>query len=167
VKAASRRVLFVCMGNICRSPAAEGVLGHLIAGEGLAERIEVDSAGILSYHAGEAANRRMRQAAAARGYDLVGRARQVGAADFRRFDLIVAMDSDNLRDLRAIAAESGVEPGAALRLFSDFLPDGVPVDVPDPYYGGAGGFDRVLDLLEVGCPRLLRRLSEAIDVQTG
>jgi protein-tyrosine phosphatase len=158
-----KRVLFVCMGNICRSPAAEGVLRHLVAEAGLEERVEVDSAGTISYHSGDPPDRRMRRAASARGYRLEGAARQVTTADFEAFDRIVAMDSDNHRELLALRPSSG----AAVRLFSDYLPGGQPVDVPDPYYGGAGGFDRVLDLLEAGCPRLLRSLLQEEATETG
>lgn len=158
-----RRVLFVCMGNICRSPAAEGVLRHLAAAAGVGAPVEIDSAGTLSYHAGDAPDRRMRHAAGRRGYTLDSRARQVTVADFHRFDLIVAMDSDNLRDLLALRPGHG----AAVRLFSDFLPAGAPTDVPDPYYGGARGFDEVLDLLEDGCPRLLRHLLQDLPAGPG
>jgi protein-tyrosine phosphatase len=166
-------VLFVCMGNICRSPAAEGVLRHLVAAAGVVAPVEVDSAGTLSYHAGDAPDRRMRHAAGRRGYSLDSRARQVTVADFHRFDLIVAMDSDNLRDLLALRpgalSPGALRPGngAAVRLFSDFLPAGAPTDVPDPYYGGARGFDEVLDLLEDGCPRLLRHLLQDMPAVPG
>lgn len=160
---AQRRVLFVCMGNICRSPTAEGLFRRLVAERGLDDTIEVDSAGTLSYHQGEPPDARMREAAARRGYELGGTARAVAAVDFERFDLIVAMDRDNLRDLEAEAGTAR----SRLRLFSDFLPAGSPVDVPDPYYGGASGFDRVLDLVEVGCPALLAELSTAGEEDAG
>ncbi|MEM7050911.1 MAG: low molecular weight protein-tyrosine-phosphatase [Acidobacteriota bacterium] len=151
------RVLFVCMGNICRSPTAEGVLRHLIRDRGLEERVEVDSAGTIGYHSGEAADPRMRQAAERRGYPLESRARQVAAEDFERFDLIVAMDRDNLEDLH----ELEVEGRAELKLLSDFLPNGSPKDVPDPYYGGDHGFEEVLDLIESASPALLDYLTAA------
>ena len=141
---ALRRVLFVCMGNICRSPAAEGLFRALVDEQGLDARIEIDSAGTIAYHAGEPPDPRMRQAAAARGHTLTGRARPVIPEDFRRFDLIVAMDRENLADLREMAdalLEDGREERARLSLLSDFLPAGAPRDVPDPYYGGAAGFD--------------------------
>lgn len=146
-----KRVLFVCLGNICRSPAAEGVLKSLIIERGLEEIVEVDSAGTISYHNGESADARMREAAAARGYEFVGRSRQVCEEDFERFDSIVAMDSSNLRDLE----EMNISGPAELRLFSEFLTLRSPTDVPDPYYVGGDGFDRVLDLLEEGCPAVL------------
>ena len=152
-----RRVLFVCMGNICRSPAAEGLLRRLVVERGLEEAIEIDSAGTIAYHQGEPPDARMRAAAARRGCRLEGASRPVEAEDFRRFDLIVAMDRDNLRDLEALDGTAR----SRLRLFSDFLPAGAPADVPDPYYGGESGFDRVLDLVEEGCPGLLEELLTA------
>ena len=147
-------VLFVCMGNICRSPAAEGLFRSLVEDRGLDQRIGVDSAGTLAYHAGERPDPRMRRAAARRGYELDGRARQVHDRDFQSHDLIIAMDRDNLRDLRAAAGPRQDR----LRLLSDFLPPGSPVDVPDPYYGDGDGFERVLDMVEDACPEILERL---------
>ncbi len=150
-----KRVLFVCMGNICRSPAAAGLFGHYVAARRLSGEVEVDSAGTIAYHAGEPPDGRMRRAAAARGYTLGGASRQVHREDFERFDLLVAMDRENLRDLEEIANGSG----APIVLFSDFLSPEAPADVPDPYYGGPDGFDRVLDLIEEGCPALLAHLT--------
>lgn len=150
-----RRVLFVCLGNICRSPTGEGVLQKLIEERGLQGEIAVDSAGTGAWHVGEAADSRMRRAASRRGYDLASRARQATREDFHDFDLVVAMDRSNHRDLAALQPEDGT---AELRLFSDFLPAGSPQDVPDPYYGGASGFDRVLDLVEEGAANILDHL---------
>jgi protein-tyrosine phosphatase len=150
-----RRVLFVCLGNICRSPTGEGVLRHLVAERGLAEVVEIDSAGVGSWHIGEPADARMRQAASRRGYDLASRARQVSEGDFDHYDLIVAMDRSNHSDLSALQP---ADARAELRLFSDFLPAGSPADVPDPYYGGPQGFDRVLDLIEEGTEAILDHL---------
>jgi len=147
-------VLFVCLGNICRSPTAEGVMRHLVAERGLDGAVRIDSAGTGDYHVGEAADPRMRDAAASRGYRLDSRARQVAPEDFDRFDLVVAMDRDNLLDLRRLAGRHR----EGVRLFSDFLPDGAPRDVPDPYFGGARGFEEVLDLIETGCPAILDQL---------
>lgn len=146
------KILFVCLGNICRSPAAEGVMLSFLAARGLEGRVEVESAGTLDYHAGEAADPRMREAASGRGYELESRARQVTPDDFDRFDLIVAMDRSNLEDLRALAPP---EADGKIRLLSEFLPEGSPRDVPDPYWGGPQGFDQVLDLLERACPAIL------------
>ena len=156
--AGARRVLFVCMGNICRSPAAEGVFRQFVLDREVDGAIEIDSAGTISYHQGEPPDARMRQAAARRGYQLDGASRPVVEEDFRHFDLIVAMDRDNLGDLedRAGGAQS------SLRLFSDFLPAGSPSDIPDPYYGGPHGFERVLDMVEDGCPSLLEELLTAV-----
>lgn len=146
-----RKVLFVCLGNICRSPAAEGVFQHLVNEAGFAGSIGVDSAGTLGYHTGKPADARMRQAAAGRGYELLSRARQVQQNDLDEFDLIVAMDRSNLAELQAMHSA----PAGRLCLLSDFLPDRQPLDVPDPYYGGTEGFEKVLDLLELASPAIL------------
>lgn len=145
------RVLFVCMGNICRSPAAEGVLQALIAERGLDGAVEVDSAGTIRYHVGEPADARMRRAAEERGYRLESRARQVTAADLDAFERVIALDRDNLAELEELAG--GSRPH--LRLLSHYLPDGSPVEVPDPYWGGDRGFEEVLDLLERAAPAIL------------
>lgn len=149
------KVLFVCLGNICRSPSAEGVMRACLAERGLEERVKVDSAGTIGYHAGEPADPRMQRAAAERGYELTSTARRVAPEDFERFDLLVAMDRSNLEDLQAMAP-----PGAdgKVRLLSEYLPAGSPRDVPDPYWSGERGFELVLDLLEEACPRILDEL---------
>lgn len=149
-----KRVLFVCMGNICRSPAAEGVLRHLAAEEGLDGELDIDSAGTIGYHAGDPADQRMCDAARSRGIVLEGEARQFKPRDAETFDLVVAMDRENLAEI--VNACGGRPPN--LRLFADFLDDDAPRDVPDPYYGGTRGFEKVLDLLEAGCPRILDEL---------
>jgi protein-tyrosine phosphatase len=134
------RVLMVCLGNICRSPTAEAVLRAKLDAAGLAQRVEVDSAGTGSWHVGDPPDARSQRHAARRGYDLSAlRARRVAEDDFRRFDLILAMDHDNLSDLHRLAPESGHR--AELRLFASMA-------VPDPYSGGPAGFERVLDLVE-------------------
>lgn len=150
-------VLFVCLGNICRSPTAEGLLRARLEEDGLEGRVEVDSAGTGAWHVGEGPDRRMARAAARRGYRLDGAARRVRPEDFDRFDLVVAMDRQNLADLEAMAPDRR-ERRAELKLFSEFLPPGAPADVPDPYYGGAEGFDRVLDLVEEGCAAIVDHL---------
>jgi protein-tyrosine phosphatase len=144
------RILFVCMGNICRSPTAEGVMRHLLAERGLENEIEVESAGTGGWHAGSPPDARSARAAAARGITLEGAARLVARADFEEFDLLVAMDRDNLADLQAIAPP-GTEHKVRL-----LLADGR--DVPDPYYGGPHGFENVLDLVEAACEQLLDEL---------
>jgi protein-tyrosine phosphatase len=146
------RILFVCMGNICRSPTAEGVMRRLIEDEGL--DIEVDSAGTGGWHVGEPPDERATVAAQRRGVTLAGAARQVRPADFRRFDLLVAMDRRNLRELLDLAPDD--ETSAKVRLL-------VPgADVPDPYYGGDRGFENVLDMVEAGCRELLDELRERV-----
>ncbi len=150
------RVLFVCMGNICRSPTAEGVFRHHAVQAGVADRLDIDSAGTHAYHVGEPADRRAREAAARRGMSLDGiRARRVHENDFVEFDYIIAMDRDNLAILQG---ESPPELHHKLKLFLDFT-EGDETEVPDPYYGGAAGFERVLDLVENASRGLLETLS--------
>jgi protein-tyrosine phosphatase len=156
------KLLFVCLGNICRSPTAEGVMRALVADAGLEEAIHIDSAGTGSWHVGSAPDERAADAARARGLVLEGTARQVQPADFVDFDLLVAMDGQNARELSALA--HGEEQRAKVRLLREFDPasdDGPPtrdLDVPDPYYGGAGGFDQVLDLVQAACAGLLEEI---------
>lgn len=154
-----QRLLFVCLGNICRSPAAEGVMKRLVSARGLSQHIEIDSAGTSSFHIGEPADSRMRAAAASRGIELTSRARMVHRRDFAEFDLIVAMDGKNLRELLTYPEAAA----GCVRLLSDFLDDSWPCDVPDPYYGGEAGFMTVLDMLEQACPRILEYLQGEAD----
>lgn len=150
------RVLMVCLGNICRSPTAHGVLEKLINNKGLSESIEVDSAGTSTYHIGNHPDPRSIAAAARRGYDLQHQiARQVSTADYHDFDYILAMDEDNLRHLEGSAP---LEGKARVRLLLDYSKAEV-VSVPDPYFGGGEkGFETVLDLVEDACEQLLRQL---------
>jgi protein-tyrosine phosphatase len=141
------RILFVCMGNICRSPTAEAVMRHLLAQRGLADQVQVASAGTGGWHVGAAPDERSAAMAARRGITLEGTAQQVSQADFARSDLIVAMDRSNLRDLMALAPDEAAR--AKVRLLLD------DADVPDPYYGGERGFDDVLDLVTEACERLV------------
>lgn len=142
------RVLFVCMGNICRSPTAEGVLRHLLAREAPDLLVEVDSAGTHDYHIGDPPDRRSQAAARKRGIDLGGlRARQLCAEDFDRFDYVLVMDDRNLADAAAIAPP---RYRADFRRLMEFAPHAGRLDVPDPYYGGPEGFEAVLDLAEAG-----------------
>ena len=153
----TKRVLFVCMGNICRSPAGQAVMQRFA--EEYRLNLEVESAGTHGHHVGERADSRMREAAIARGYELAGRARQVGIEDLEpgRYDLVLAMDAEVYSSLRSMMPA----PSSHLRLFGDYLDDGWPKDVPDPYYGNRAGFDQVLDMLEEGCPLILQTLMGA------
>lgn len=150
------RVLFVCLGNICRSPTAEGVLRHRLAAAGLAEQVLVDSCGTGDWHVGKAPDSRSIAAAAARGIDLGSlRARQFRASDLEAFDYILTMDRQNLADVRGIWRQQG---GTEPRLFLDLLPDAAEGEVPDPYYGGDDGFEEVLDLIEVASDALISEI---------
>ncbi len=151
------RVLVVCLGNICRSPTAEGVLRTLAAREFAGIDLEVDSAGTANYHVGEPPDRRTVAAARRRGYEIAAlRARQVQPEDLQRFDYVLAMDHANLAELRRLTSRA---PRAQLGLLLEFAPDCGTDEVPDPYYGGQEDFERVLDLCEAGARGLLRRLS--------
>ena len=153
---AMTRVLFVCLGNICRSPTAHGVFAALVERHGLAQSIEVDSCGTGGWHVGEPPDRRATLEAGARGYDLRPlRARQLRTDDFRRFDYILAMDASNLADLQA-ARPTGFS--GHLGLFLEFAPARREREVPDPYYGGDEGFAHVLDLVEEASQGLLREI---------
>lgn len=148
------KILFVCLGNICRSPAAEEVMRSLVRERGLDARFVLDSAGISGYHSGDLPDRRMRVHARRRGYELTHRSRQVSAMDFLDFDLIIGMDAANLAALRRIAPS--VEDARKIHAMAEYFPERCAYDyVPDPYYEGAEGFELVLDLLEDACRRLL------------
>lgn len=149
-------LLFVCMGNICRSPAAEGVMLRHLQEAGLDKDVRVDSAGTLDYHVGKLPDSRMRHAAAERGLTLTHRARQVTAADLKLFDLIMVMDRENLHEVMHLP--NAPEYADKIKLFCEYCTEHEQSEVPDPYYGGAQGFELVLDLLEDGCGELTRRL---------
>ena len=146
-------VLFVCLGNICRSPLAEGVFLHLAREAGLEATLRVDSAGTGAWHAGEAADPRSREVAERKGIVLESRARQVRAQDFHDFDVIVAMDRSNLQDLEAIRPGEGAR--ARLVLMRDYDPEPGDREVPDPYYGGPDGFDQVFEMVHRSARGLL------------
>jgi protein-tyrosine phosphatase len=155
------QVLFVCMGNICRSPTAEGVFRHTVARAGLAHAIGADSAGTGDWHVGAPPDRRAIQAARRRGYDLTAlRARQVVPADFARFDWILAMDRSNLRALESLRPP---EYRGHLGLFLQFAPELGVEEVPDPYYGGPEGFEQVLDLIERASGGLVAHVRSVIE----
>ena len=150
------RILFVCMGNICRSPTAEGVMRHLVREAGLEDEIVIDSAGTGGWHAGDPPDRRATAAARARGVTLEGGARQLTVDDFEAFDLLLAMDRDNLAGIRALAPDEDAAGKARLLREYDPASAGAPdLDVPDPYYGGPEGFETVLDQVEAACRGLL------------
>ena len=153
------RLLFVCLGNICRSPTAEGVMRHLVIQGGLQDEIELDSAGTGAWHVGSAPDERARAAAARRGVTLQGVARRIEREDLEEFDLILAMDHANLRDLRALAPSAPERE--KVRLLREFDPASTgesDLDVPDPYYGGADGFGTVFELVRAACEGLLAEI---------
>ena len=151
------RILFVCLGNICRSPAAQGIMQNLIDKEGLSAEFKIDSAGLYGGHAGELPDSRMRIHASKRGYSLLHRSRPVKISDFDDFDFIVAMDDSNFSRLKSLAPT--IEAEKKIVKMTDFV-KGFPQyhSVPDPYYEGAEGFEIVLDLLEDGCRNLLDKI---------
>jgi protein-tyrosine phosphatase len=155
------KVLFVCMGNICRSPTAEGVMLHLLQQQGLATKISVDSAGTHGYHIGAPPDARTQATARRAGVELSGlRARQVSAADCELFDVVLAMDRNNLQHLQAICPPAHQHK---LQLLMVYAPTWQSADVPDPYYGGTNGFERVLDMVHDACQGLLTELRTRLD----
>lgn len=151
-------VLFVCMGNICRSPTAEAVFRHYVENAGMSGQIRIDSAGTHDYHIGDAPDMRAQRAAQQRGYDMEDlRGRQVEALDFQRFDYVLAMDETNLAILQRLVPPTG---GAKLQLFLDYARHHAEREVPDPYYGGADGFERVLDMVEDAAEGLLQYIRQ-------
>ena len=147
------KVLFVCLGNICRSPAGQGVLQSIVDERGLTDRVEIDSAGMSSYHRGDLPDQRMRVHARRRGLELTHRSRPVEHADFERFDLILAMDDSNYDHLRELA--DSVEEMEKVHRIADYFRQYRACDcIPDPYYGGSEGFENVLDLLDDACQNI-------------
>ncbi len=151
----SFKVLFVCWGNICRSPAAHCVFQKHIDAQGLSDRIHCDSAGTISTHAGHAPDSRMSSAGARRSILFFGQSRKYRTSDFETFDLILAMDHQNQADLEAATP---TDSRAQIMLFGHFINPENPPEVPDPYYGGHRGFDIVLDMVEAGCEKLLEHI---------
>ena len=155
-----KKILFVCLGNICRSSSAEEVMRTLVKKAGYEKEIELDSAGILSYHQGELPDSRMRMHAARRGYQLTHRSRPVCTDDFFTFDMIIGMDDRNIQDLKDRAPS--LETEQKICRMTDFCRQKVVDYVPDPYYGGAQGFENVLDILEDACAGLLDSIISSI-----
>ena len=151
-----QKILFVCLGNICRSPAAEGVMQKYVDEQGLSDQIFLDSAGTGGWHAGQLADSRMREHAVKRAYDLTSRARQFKLSDFDEFDLILVMDESNRHDLLDLSADLNHQN--KVKRMTDYCQNFDDDEVPDPYYGGDAGFEHVLDLLEDGCSELLKSL---------
>lgn len=152
------KLLFVCLGNICRSPAAENIMNYLLLNSDLDGKIICDSAGTSSYHIGSSPDRRMQAAAQKRGIELQGSARQFQKSDLSDFDLILAMDKANYRNILSLDTEGSYRD--KVRLMCDFATNHSQSEVPDPYYGGTAGFDRVIDLLLDSCDGLLKYVRE-------
>jgi protein-tyrosine phosphatase len=159
---ATYRILFVCLGNICRSPTAEGVMRHKLRETDLAEDVDIESAGTGGWHVGHPPDERATTAAGRRGIALEGRAQRFLAGHFEDFDLILAMDSQNLADMRSLAPHADAEGKLAmLREFDPLAIEAGELDVPDPYYGGERGFEEVLDMVERACDGLIEEIRAA------
>ena len=151
-------VLFVCLGNICRSPAAEGIFSHLVTQKGYQKHFTIDSAGTSGYHEGQPADARMREHARKRGYQLTSLSRPFHSLDFEQFDIILAMDDSNQENIAVLTSQQGHLD--KIHTMMSFAPDLPEKEVPDPYYGGDKGFERVLDILEEACQNLLTSLEK-------
>ncbi|MFO7847768.1 MAG: low molecular weight protein-tyrosine-phosphatase [Balneolaceae bacterium] len=154
-------IVFVCLGNICRSPTAEGVFQHLVNSRGLAPYFYVDSAGTSAYHIGESANSNSQKTANRHGMQLKSRARQFDPDDLEKFDLILAMDNENKRNIEALDPDNKFTD--KIKMMREYDPEPGNGNVPDPYYGGAEGFERVFDVVKRSCENLLDELEENID----
>jgi len=152
-----QRILFLCMGNICRSPAAHCVFQALVDEAGLTEQFDVESAGTIGFHVGHSPDSRMQQAMRARGIPIIGRSKQLDSFDLEYYDLILAMDNDNLAGARALDRKGVYHE--KIKLFCEYCTEHSETEVPDPYYGGDRGFEHVMDLIEDGCQNLLRQLT--------
>ena len=158
VKNQKVKILFVCLGNICRSPAAEGIMKKLVAENNLQDDIFVDSAGTSGWHEGELPDDRMRAHGLRRGYDFCSRSRKFNRDDFKTFDYIVVMDDDNYRNVSRLITKS--DDAAKIHRMTDFSKKFTHDHVPDPYYGGSSGFELVIDMLEDACGELLAKIKE-------
>ncbi len=155
-----KKVLFVCLGNICRSPAAEGVFTHLVKKEGLEDKIQIDSCGTTAHHAGEPADERMQEHANSRGYKLESIARGLERSDLEAFDYVITMDNSNYKNVVALTAD---DLKYKIRKMMDFASNHPHDQVPDPYYGGPESFELVLDLLEDACNGLLEEIKKEMN----
>ena len=153
-----KSILFVCLGNICRSPMAEGIFRKIAERENVIQLFEIDSAGLLSYHQGELPDSRMRMHASKRNYQLTHRSRQFTNSDFERFDMIIGMDDSNIAGLKKMASTENNK--RKIYRMTDFCSKHQATEVPDPYYGGEKGFEYVIDLLEDACEGLLKSLNQ-------
>ena len=151
-----KHILFLCMGNICRSPAAHCVFQHLVDQAGLSDQFEIDSAGTIGFHAGAQPDKRMQNSLRARSIPIIGTARALKTEDLDYYDLILAMDLNNLKDACLLDHSGNLHN--KIRLFCDYCTKHTATEVPDPYYGGSNGFEHVLDLIEDGCSNLLQQL---------
>jgi protein-tyrosine phosphatase len=160
-----KKILFICMGNICRSPAAEGVMRSLLEEENMADKVYIDSAGTLDYHEGECADQRMLKHASIRGFDLnPHRARQFDPYnDFEEYDYIITMDNSNYSDIKKLDPEN--KYASKIQKITSFSKKYNEKEVPDPYYGGSQGFEFVLDLLEDSCSQLLEKIKDELNNQ--
>ncbi len=152
------RILFLCMGNICRSPAGHCVFQYLVNEAGLSDQFEIESAGTIGFHVGEPPDSRMQQVMRARRIPIIGRSRQLQSADLEYYDLIMAMDQDNLFGARELDPHGKYHD--KIKLFCEYCTEHSETEVPDPYYGGERGFDHVMDMIEDGCRNLLKELRE-------
>ena len=157
------KLLFVCLGNICRSPSAENIMNHLIQEAGLTDKISCDSAGTSGYHVGASPDRRMSAAAIKKDIRLLGQSRKLTPSDLQRFDLILAMDLENYQDILYLDREGKYE--TKVHLICDFATHKTDKEVPDPYYGGVEGFDYVIDLLLDACAGLLDYVVNSVEYQ--
>lgn len=153
----THRILFICLGNICRSSSAQTVMQHLVDQTGLTHRFFIDSAGLIDYHEGEPSDSRMRRHASQRGYRITHLSRPIRQSDFHSFDLIIGMDQSNINSLRRLAPDA--QSASKIHRITEWCTQHQATEVPDPYYGGADGFELVLDMLEDACQGLLASLT--------
>lgn len=151
------RILFLCMGNICRSPSAHCYLQHLVDQAGLTDQFDIESAGTIGFHQGATPDARMQEVMQARGIPIIGRSKHLDSFDLEHYDLILAMDANNLTDAQALDPKQQYRN--KIKLFSEYCTEHSIVDVPDPYYGGDDGFENVMDIIEDGCRNLLETLN--------